>query len=130
MSSGDTHLAVARGSRATVVVDHNSAFGTGPQVFVIPDGPNERSLVLAGLRRHCNRWSLESPGYEVNETGDSIHVCIPDRDRTGHEAHFASVLGEFVNYFHNRDRIPTWERPNLLAKYYLTTRATVCGLPK
>src|SRR5204862_450770 len=36
---------------------------------------------------------------------------------------FAEVVREFADYFHNPRLIPAWERPNLLAKYYLTTAA-------
>ena len=57
------------------------------------------------------------------DLGDCIHLPIPGSERTNHEAHFAEVLGEFTGHFRNRVGIPAWERPNLRAKYYITTRA-------
>jgi len=90
----DTHQATARGSKATISILHDSRYGRGPQVFLTP-----------------------------NRGKGSLHVDVPPAKRTGHEAHFASVLGEFVKYFHNRSQLPAWERPNLLAKYFITTKA-------
>jgi predicted dehydrogenase len=111
-TEGDTHRAFARGSRSTVTVRHDAAFGPGPQVFVQPV-PSARAGVLAACRalRTCV------------DLGDWIHLPIPNPDRTGHEAHFAEVLGEFIGHFRDRSCIPVWERPNLLAKYHITTRA-------
>jgi len=89
----DTHRAVARGSKATICIQHDARYGRGPQVFITPH--RKKSLL----------------------------VDVPPQKRTGHEAHFASVLGEFVTYFHDRKQIPAWEQPNLLAKYFVTTQA-------
>ena len=59
----------------------------------------------------------------MRDLGNQIQLEIPATFRVGHEQHFAEVLNEFVTYFHTPRQIPIWERPNLLAKYYLTTQA-------
>jgi predicted dehydrogenase len=109
---GDTHFAVARGSRSLVVVEHAPDFGPGPQVFVVPEA-RHRDDVLAACRAH----------RRSNDSGDRIHLPVADSERRGHEAHFAEVLSEFVRHFRDRSAIPAWERPNLLAKYFITTQA-------
>ena len=48
---GDTHFAVARGSRSTITVRHESAMGPWPQVFVAPV-PTERLEVRLASGRH------------------------------------------------------------------------------
>ena len=53
-----------------------------------------------------------------------IRLTIPDALRVGHEAHFAQVTANFLSYMKNRATLPTWERPNMLAKYYVTTKGT------
>jgi predicted dehydrogenase len=111
-SDGDTHFAIARGTRSTVVVRHDVAFSPGPQVFVIPAASRKEAVLSACQAVH--------PAVDV---GDRIHLPLACAVRTGHEAHFAEVLGQFVGHFHNRAGIPSWERPNLLAKYHITTRA-------
>jgi hypothetical protein len=109
---GDTHCAVARGSRSTVTVRHEPDIGLGPHVFVTPASGARLDVVRACGR--CHR--LVDRGYDV-------HIPIPDHARTGHESHFAKVLNEFILHFRARVGIPSWERPNLLAKYFITTRA-------
>ena len=48
---------------------------------------------------------------------------IPDGWRAGHEDHFGAVMEEFVRFFHTPRAIPPWEKPNALARYYITTKA-------
>jgi DNA-binding XRE family transcriptional regulator len=48
-------------------------------------------------------------------------VSIPDHYRTGHEAHFAEVTRQFLRYLEKKEKLPTWEKPNMLAKYFVTT---------
>jgi hypothetical protein len=64
------------------------------------------------------------PGVAVEERGEEIHVVIPDAFRVGHEAHFAQVTAEFLRFVRDRRAVPPWERPNMLAKYYVTTTGT------
>ena len=40
----------------------------------------------------------------------------------GHEAHFAQVTERFLTYI-TAHKLPEWEEPNMLAKYYTTTKA-------
>jgi hypothetical protein len=49
---------------------------------------------------------------------------IPDKYRDGHEAHFGRVTRNFLNYLQDRTKLPSWERPNMLAKYFVTTTGT------
>ena len=46
---------------------------------------------------------------------------IPDEYRVGHEAHFGQVTGNFLKYL-SEGRLPEWEVPCMIAKYYTTTR--------
>jgi predicted dehydrogenase len=120
---GDTHLAIARGSRATVTVRHETAYGPGPQVFVEPVVGAQSQQIHAAVGRLCHTWNQHCPGYELINLGDRIHVHVPAAERTGHESHFAAVLTEFVKYFKDRTAFPASETSNLLAKYRLTTEA-------
>jgi hypothetical protein len=40
----------------------------------------------------------------------------------GHEAHFAQVTEKYLRYL-AQGKLPAWEVPNMLAKYYVTTKA-------
>ena len=55
---------------------------------------------------------------------ESLHyrVQIPAGYRTGHEAHFSQVAERYLDFL-RQGRLPEWEVPNMLAKYYITTQA-------
>jgi len=38
------------------------------------------------------------------------------------EQHFAQVAGRFLEYMRSPKSMPAWERPNMLAKYYVSTK--------
>ena len=59
------------------------------------------------------RALLEERGFEV---------FVPERYHVGHEAHFGQVADDFLRYVAAR-ALPSWEVPNMLAKYYTTTQA-------
>jgi hypothetical protein len=42
--------------------------------------------------------------------------------RVGHEAHFAEVTRQFFAYLKDPKTLPAWEKPNMLAKYYVSTK--------
>lgn len=119
--AGDTHFAFYRGSRARVEVRQTRADGYHPELYVIPNDPGEKPQVLAAVRARIGAAGREYPGVSVEDRGAGIHVTIPDVFRTGHEAHFAEVAKHFLQYLENRRTLPAWERPNMLAKYYVTT---------
>lgn len=118
-TEGDTHLSIARGSRSRVEIRHESQLGPGPQVVVVANRQQDHADLLKRAATMCSTKA----GCSVIDLGNRIHVQIPASARTGHESHFASVLGEFVEDFRDRSRIKSWEQPNMLAKYFVTTEA-------
>jgi (S)-ureidoglycine aminohydrolase len=62
------------------------------------------------------------PGIELKKTGEGWEVVIPAKYREGHESHFARVTEKFLEYVRHND-MPAWEVPDMIAKYYTTTRA-------
>ena len=47
---------------------------------------------------------------------------MPASYHIGHEAHFGQVAAGFLAYL-KAGAMPDWEVPNMLAKYFTTTRA-------
>ena len=80
--------------------------------------------MLAAVRARIASLQSEFPGIAAVDRGGEIQVTIPEALRVGHEAHFAQVTTAFLSYLSDRSALPAWERPNMLAKYYVTTRAT------
>ena len=56
-------------------------------------------------------------------------VIFPEKLKEGHEAHFARVTEKFLEYLKNGN-MPAWEVPNMLAKYYTTTKGLELALKR
>ena len=50
-------------------------------------------------------------------------ILTPEDLDHGHEAHFAHVTDRFLKYL-AAHKLPDWEEPNMLAKYYISTKGT------
>lgn len=127
--SGDTHHAVYRGSKARVEVRQAKAAGAKPELFVVPEDPSAKASILAAVERRLAAprfWEKAAVASQVRaeDRGHEIQVAIPDALRVGHEDHFAEVTERFLRYVRDRGALPAWERPNMAAKYYVTTTGT------
>lgn len=59
---------------------------------------------------------------DATQKGDR---AMPDvRLMTLDPGHFHAALVQKEMYFRDRRTLPAWERPNMLAKYYVTTKGT------
>jgi predicted dehydrogenase len=123
-AGADTHFAFYRGTRAKIEVRQTRADQYRPELYVIPADAASKPAVLAAVRAKLQSLQKEFPGVAVEERGAELHVTIPDAFRVGHEAHFAQVTTRFLSYLRDRSTLPKWERPNMLAKYFVTTTGT------
>jgi predicted dehydrogenase len=122
--AGDTHFASYRGSRARVEVRQGKAEQYRPEVYVVANRPADKAAVLAAVQKKIAGLQGICPGCEAVDLGSEIRIAVPDRLRLGHEDHFAQVTRRFLQYVRDRGTLPAWERPNMLAKYYVTTQGT------
>ena len=120
---GDTHRAVVRGSRARLEILQGAEQKWRPELYVIPLRPADEAAVRAALEARIAALAKERPGLTVEDEGARLRVGIPDRYRVGHEAHFAQVTRGFLGYLKDPASLPKWEKANMLAKYYVTTKA-------
>src|SRR5262249_20577611 len=107
--SGDTHLAVFRGSRSQVAVRQTKAENFKPEVYVTPNRVSDKTGVLAALQAKVSALQARFPGIQVQHRGDEWRVAIPDAYRVGHEAHFAQVTKQFLSYLKEPNSLPAWE---------------------
>jgi hypothetical protein len=111
-------LAGFRGGRSRVEL----RLGKMPELYVVAAKPEETATLGAALRRKLDALAKTYPGLALEEHGGGFHVMIPDALRAPHEAHFALVCGRFLDYVRNPRTLPSREKPNMLAKYYVTTK--------
>jgi predicted dehydrogenase len=122
--AGDTHRAVVRGERARVEVRQGPEQKHRTELYVVPARPQDRPSLRAALERRIAHLHARFPGLSVQDAGTDLHVVVPDRYRTTHEAHFAEVTSRFLGYLKDPKSLPHWEKANMLAKYYVTTAGT------
>lgn len=124
---GDTELAIFRGERSRVEVRQGKEEKFRPEVYVVPR-PEVKAQVAAAVKQRLAAMAGEWPGLGVEEQGERLHITIPDRHRIGHEAHFALLVGRFLQYVRNPRAIPGWETPAMVSKYYVTTKGVALAL--
>lgn len=132
--TGDVYNAFFRGSRARLEVRQGKAENYRPELFVTSTDPGQRNSVMAALKTRVESLQREYPGVALEEHGASMRVTIPDKYRVGHEAHFAQVTRQYLAYLRNPASVPAWEKADMLAKYYITTKCadsaeTLAGPP-
>jgi predicted dehydrogenase len=121
---GDTHFAYYRGTRARIEIRQTRADRYRPELYVVPADPATKPQILAAVQTKIAALKKDFPGLGVEDRGAELHITIPDALRVGHEAHFAQVTTNFLKYLRDRHTLPAWERSNMLAKYYVTTKGT------
>jgi hypothetical protein len=135
--SSDTHFAQFRGTQSRVEVRQGSIEEFRPEVYIVPNTRAVRNDVFQGLRKKIGSLGEIFEGLGFEELGDEFRLSIPDRHRVGHESHFAQVTGQFFEYIRDPRTLPAWEKPNMLSKYYVTTKGVElaranmhCGLDR
>jgi predicted dehydrogenase len=121
--AGDTHTALVRGSLARLEVLQGAEQKWQPELYVVPNRPQDKAKLAAALERRVAELAKARPGLAVAVEGQRLRVVIPDRYRVGHEAHFAEVTERFLAYLKDPGSMPKWESANQLAKYRITTEA-------
>jgi predicted dehydrogenase len=116
--AGDTHLAILRGSRSRIEVRQGPEERFRPEVYVISEPGND---VRSVVKRRVAALQTAYPGLAVEDQKERQRLIIPESYRVGHEAHFGEVTKQFLRYLQKKDVLPAWEKPNMLAKYFVTT---------
>jgi len=114
--AGDTHYACYRGTKARAEVRQGAAERHRPELYVKPQAD-----VAAALAKRIDQLQTRYPGIGLEKHSGEFKVTIPDSYRVGHEAHFAQVAKQFFKYLKDPRSLPAWERPNMMAKYFVAT---------
>jgi len=129
----DTHESLLEGTKANLSIESLSG-GSGPVLIISPKAQlGAFGSKVQGVREKLAR---NYPGVEVKLRARQVElsseiaiksnpfwtVIIPEKYNVGHEAHFAQVTEDFLRYL-KEGKLPSWEVPNMLAKYYTTTEA-------
>lgn len=118
--TGDTHYSIMKGSKANLVIRQGKEQNFKPVLYIEPVGNNTE--YEAGLTEAFKAIQSKYEGIELKKIAKGWEVVIPQKYDTGHEAHFAQVAQKYMSFLKD-GKLPEWEVPNMLAKYYITTEA-------
>ncbi|MHC4882308.1 MAG: putative oxidoreductase C-terminal domain-containing protein [Planctomycetota bacterium] len=119
--TGDTHYSIMRGTRANLIIRQGAAENYKPVLYV---EANDNAHIDNVLHRAIYKTLQKKyPGITMTPLEDGKwKINIPKKYHVGHEAHFAQVTEKYLRYLKN-GKLPDWEVPNMIAKYYTTTQA-------
>jgi len=120
--TGDTHFSIMRGTNANVIIRQGKEENYRPELYVETTGSAEAEALDAALRKAVKKLEATYPGLGLKRDGNRWQILIPDRHRTDHEAHFGQVMEKFLTFL-AAGKLPRWETPNTIAKYYTTIQA-------
>jgi len=120
--TGDTLYSLVRGTKANIMIKQGKEQNFEPKVYVEPvNGTNPADLEKA-LNKAVAEINKKYPGVAVEKQGGLFHVSAPQSLHIGHEQHFRQVMLNYLKYL-REGKMPAWEVPNMIAKYYVTTKA-------
>lgn len=117
---GDTHYSIMRGTKSNLIIRQGAEQQYKPTLYIEPIAidASYKNAVAEQLKKIQAKY----PGVELKENAKGWEVVIPEKYKEGHESHFARVTEKFLDYLKNKN-MPAWEVPNMIAKYYTTTKA-------
>lgn len=118
--AGDTHYSIMRGTKSNLIIKQGAEQQYKPTLYIQPLGSSGDVETI--LNAEVSKLQTNYPGIGVTKSGDLWEVTIPEKYKEGHEAHFGRVTEKFLEYL-EQGNMPPWEVPNMLAKYYTTTKA-------
>jgi len=118
----DTHYSIMRGTNANLIIQQGKDENYEPTLYVESVGKSSPENFLAALQKAVDGFQDSYPGISIENTKGKIIVTIPAKYKNGHEAHFTQVTEKYLQYLKD-GKLPEWEVPNMIAKYYTTTKA-------
>ncbi len=126
---GDSHYSMIRGTKANISILQGAEQNNRPELYVQATEKNDDSVMESALKNAVNRLQDKFSGVTCQKEDQRFHIVIPDQYYVGHEAHFGEVTQKYLHYLVD-GKLPVWEVPNMIAKYYVTTTALGLVLQK
>ncbi len=120
--AGDTHFSIMRGTKANLIIRQGEAQGFKPTLYIEPVAGTDTALFAQTLASELKKIQAKYEGIELKKLDNTWEVVVPEKYKVGHESHFAQVMEKYLQYLID-GKLPDWEVPNMLAKYFTTTKA-------
>ena len=117
--TGDTHYSLMRGTKSSLIIRQGKEENYKPTLYIETTASNEiENALIAAI----NKINKSYQGVSIKKNTKGWEVIIPDVFKESHETHFARVTEKYLQYLQNNN-MPSWEIPNMIAKYYTTIAA-------
>lgn len=118
--AADTHYSIMRGTKCNLTIEQGEKENYKPKLYIESTDGGDLTEVL---NTAIQKISATYPGIEVEKISDKKWTLnIPDKYKVGHEAHFGQVTEKFLGFLKD-GKLPEWEVPNMITKYYTTSEA-------
>jgi predicted dehydrogenase len=120
--TGDTHYSIMRGTNCNLVIKQGPEQGYKTTLYVEAITGADVATLESNLTKAVNdNLQAAYPGISLVKQGDKVWTIeIPAQYKVGHEAHFTQVTEKYLQYLKD-GKLPDWEVPNMIVKYYTTT---------
>lgn len=118
--SGDTHYSLLRGTLANLEIRQGAEEKYQPTLYINP--VKNDTAFANSLQQAIDGLQSRYAGVTKEKTAKGWKIVIPQSFKTGHEAHFGEVMQRYLQYL-KAGKLPDWEVPGILAKYYTATKA-------
>ena len=118
---GDTHYSVMRGTKCDLMIRQGKEEKFKPTLYA----GNIKGISVKDFAALLQKAvaSLPYDSLTIEPAGKtSLKINIPDKYRISHEEHFGQVTERFLEYM-KEGKLPEWEVPGMITKYYTTTSA-------
>lgn len=121
--TGDTHYSIMRGTKANLIIRQGAAENYKPVLYIEASQDENSDDVELQVAEAVKTLEERYKGIAVEPLKKGHYkVIVPQELTTSHEEHFAQVTANFLSYL-KANKLPDWEVPNMLTKYYITTKA-------
>ncbi|MGF1638540.1 MAG: putative oxidoreductase C-terminal domain-containing protein [Cyclobacteriaceae bacterium] len=120
--AADTHYSIMRGTKANLIIKQGEEQNYKPVLYIEPSTAYSVADLQAASEEALKALVVKFPGIELVPNNAGWEVKVPDSYDVGHEAHFTQVTTKYLEYF-AAGKLPDWEVPNMITKYYITTKA-------
>ncbi len=116
--TADTHYSIMRGTKSNLIIKQGKEEDYTPVLYIESVGNTDLEAPLQSALE--NEVAKKFPGTTMEKMSSTqFKINIPEEFKVGHEAHFGQVTENYLKYL-EIGKLPDWEVPNMIAKYYTT----------
>lgn len=118
---GDTHYSTMRGTQCDLTIKQGPDEKYLPTLYLENIKGLKLSEMEAKLKSALTELPYDSLSYE-KVGANSFKINVLPKYRVSHEEHFAQVTSKYLSFLKD-GKMPEWEVPGMITKYYTTTSA-------